>query len=95
MGWSYSGALTAWTAKMAPGTFWAYWASSAPVQLIEDFWQYYNPIAEGMPQNCTQDFVKVISYVDGLLATGNRTAIDALKLVFGLEGLKHDDDFAG
>lgn len=36
-GGSYSGALAAWTASIAPGTFWAYHASSAPVQAIYDF----------------------------------------------------------
>lgn len=37
MGGSYSGALTAWTARISPGTFWAYSASSAPVQAISDY----------------------------------------------------------
>ena len=37
VGASYSGALTAWTAITAPGTFWAYHASSAPVQAVENF----------------------------------------------------------
>lgn len=36
-GGSYSGALAAWIESMAPGTFWAYHASSAPVQAIEDY----------------------------------------------------------
>lgn len=34
MGGSYSGALSAWTASTQPGTFWAYHASSAPVEAI-------------------------------------------------------------
>lgn len=36
-GGSYSGALAAWTEKLAPGTFWAYHASSAPVEAISDY----------------------------------------------------------
>ena len=36
-GGSYSGALSAWTEKTAPGTFWAYHASSAPVEAIYDY----------------------------------------------------------
>ena len=35
MGGSYSGALSAWTAATQPGTFWAYHASSAPVEAIQ------------------------------------------------------------
>jgi hypothetical protein len=37
VGGSYSGALAAWTETTAPGTFWAYHASSAPVQAIENY----------------------------------------------------------
>lgn len=36
-GGSYSGALAAWTESIAPGTFWAYHASSAPVEAISDY----------------------------------------------------------
>ena len=36
-GGSYSGALSAWTEKLSPGTFWAYHSSSAPVQAISDY----------------------------------------------------------
>lgn len=36
-GGSYSGALAAWTESTAPGTFWAYHASSAPVEAIYDY----------------------------------------------------------
>ena len=36
-GGSYSGALAAWTEATAPGTFWAYHASSAPVEAIYDY----------------------------------------------------------
>ena len=36
-GGSYSGALSAWTEHTAPGTFWAYHASSAPVQAVNDY----------------------------------------------------------
>jgi len=36
-GGSYSGALSAWTESTSPGTFWAYHASSAPVEAISDY----------------------------------------------------------
>lgn len=36
-GGSYSGNLAAWTYSMAKGTFWAYHASSAPVEAIDDY----------------------------------------------------------
>lgn len=36
-GGSYSGALAAWVESVDPGTFWAYHASSAVVEVIDDF----------------------------------------------------------
>lgn len=36
-GGSYSGALTGWVASVDPGTYWAYYATSAVVQAIDDF----------------------------------------------------------
>jgi hypothetical protein len=95
VGGSYSGALAAWIAKVSPGTYWAYHASSAPVQVINDFWQYFEPIREGMPRNCSANFVNIIKYADGVLMGGNQSEIKALKARFGLADLTHDDDFAG
>ena len=42
-GGSYSGALSAWTESTSPGTFWAYHASSAPVQAIFDYVSFPTP----------------------------------------------------
>lgn len=36
-GGSYSGAIAAWMESTSPGTFWAYHASSAPVEAIHDY----------------------------------------------------------
>lgn len=36
-GGSYSGALTAWTEAVDPGTYWAYYATSAVVETVFDF----------------------------------------------------------
>ncbi|KAB5536262.1 putative serine peptidase [Coniochaeta sp. 2T2.1] len=93
-GGSYSGALSAWTQAKAPGTFWAYHASSAVVEAIDDFWQYFVPIQQGMPKNCSSDVQKVVDYVDGVLRLGTPKAKQALKEKFGLGGIVHDNDFA-
>jgi hypothetical protein len=108
-GGSYSGALSAWTESVAPGTFWAYHSSSAPVEAIEDFvskcnyfsvltltysqWQYFAPVQEGMPVNCSKDITLVIDYMDDILTHGSASEVYALKESFGLEALEHNDDF--
>lgn len=40
VGGSYSGAQAGWVAATLPGTFWAYHASSAPVEAIWDYVNY-------------------------------------------------------
>lgn len=90
-GGSYSGALAAWTEKLSPGTFWAYHASSAPVQAIHDYWQYFMPIQEGMPKNCSQDMAHIIEHVDDVLTGDDEDAAQKLKDSFGLGDLEHDD----
>lgn len=92
-GGSYSGALAAWTESTSPGTFWAYHASSAPVEAIYDYWQYFAPVQQGMPANCSKDVSLVIDYVDDILINGNASAKKALKAKFGLATLEHDADF--
>jgi hypothetical protein len=94
MGGSYSGALAAWVQQKEPGVFWAYHASSAVVQAISHFWQYYAPIEEAIPRNCSNDVKAVIKYVDEVLAKGTPQAIKSMKEDFGLAQLDHNDDFA-
>jgi hypothetical protein len=94
VGGSYAGALAAWIEKLAPGTLWAYHGSSGPVQAVYDYWQYFYPIQQGMPQNCSRDFAAVIDHVDGVLSHGSKKEKRELKTMFGVEALEHDDDAA-
>ncbi|EME38167.1 hypothetical protein DOTSEDRAFT_75982 [Dothistroma septosporum NZE10] len=93
MGGSYSGALSAWLASVESGTFWAYHASSAPVEAVSDYWGYFKPVQEGMPQNCSKDVSLVIDHMDNILMRGSDEEIHVLKSKFGLETVEHNDDF--
>ncbi|KAI1813174.1 serine carboxypeptidase S28 [Poronia punctata] len=93
MGGSYSGALAAWTSQLDPGTFTAYHASSAVVQAIYDFWQYFTPVEQALPRNCSSDIKSVIKYIDNVFDSGNQGDIDIVKSRFGLSAL-NDADFA-
>lgn len=75
IGGSYPGALAAWVEHVAPGTFWAYLASSAVVEAIEDFWQYWEPVRLGMPSNCSSDVSAVIDFMDYVLVNGKHNAL--------------------
>ncbi|KAI1437330.1 serine carboxypeptidase S28-domain-containing protein [Xylaria sp. CBS 124048] len=92
-GGSYPGALAAWIANKDPGTFWAYYGTSGVVQAVSNFWQYFVPVHEATPQNCSSDINTVINYVDGVLLHGNPREKANLKTKFKLDGLE-DADFA-
>ncbi|KIJ58452.1 hypothetical protein HYDPIDRAFT_119526, partial [Hydnomerulius pinastri MD-312] len=94
IGGSYSGALTSWTMVNKPGIFYAGWASSGVVEAISDFYAYFTPVREYMPQNCSSDVQAVVAYLDQIYDEGNTTAQQILKEAFGLSGLSHMDDFA-
>lgn len=91
-GGSYPGALGAWINKLYPSTFWAYHVTSAVVQPIANYWQYYQPIEAAMPRNCSKDMKLAIKYVDDVLSSSNETRKQTFKGKFGLAGLA-DDDF--
>ncbi|KKY27697.1 putative serine [Phaeomoniella chlamydospora] len=93
-GGSYSGALSGWTEATSPGTFYAYHATSAVVETVWDFWQYFDPVQQGMAKNCSKDVSLVIDYIDSILLNGTAAEKLALKTKFGFQDLQHDDDFA-
>lgn len=92
-GCSYSGALTAWVNAKVPGTFWAYHASSAVVQALEVLPQYFDVVAQAMPQNCSADLQRVVQYVDSVLQHGTDESKLQLRDKFGLAKLQNSDDF--
>jgi hypothetical protein len=91
-GCSYPGALTAWTETLAPGTFWAYHCSSAVVEAVGEYWEYFAPIDAALPRNCSTDLKRINKYFQRVLTNGTEQAKDKLKGRFGLAGLA-DDDF--
>jgi hypothetical protein len=92
-GGSYPGALAGWIAALDPGTFWAYHGTSGVVEAIGDFWQYFQPVMEATPKNCSKDLTTVIEYVDNILLHGKPEQKQKLKDKFLLGDLE-DADFA-
>jgi hypothetical protein len=94
VGGSYSGALTAWTeATTKPSVMWAYYASSAVVETIGDYWTYFLPETQNMPQNCSTDIDLVVEHLDSIGMHGTVNEQSAAKEQFGLGGVAHYDDF--
>ncbi|PAV21369.1 peptidase S28 [Pyrrhoderma noxium] len=95
VGGSYSGALTGWTLANKPGVFAAGYASSAVSEAIINFWQYYDPIRQFMPQNCSADVQAVVAHIDKTFTSGTTDEINFIKDTFGLGNVTHLDDVAG
>ncbi|RYP61563.1 hypothetical protein DL771_010084 [Monosporascus sp. 5C6A] len=91
IGGSYSGALAAWTSELDPGIFAAYHASSAVVQAIHDFWQYFTPIEAALPRSCSSNLKAAIRYIDSVLEGQDEEDITQLKTRFDLESLNNAD----
>lgn len=59
-----------------------------------DYWQYFYPVQQGMPKNCSTDVSLVVDHIDSVYANGTLEEQQSLKTMFGLEDLEHYDDFA-
>ena len=61
---------------------------------LSDFYGYFTPIREHMPQNCSSDVEAVIAYLDGMYADNDTAGVQMLKEAFGLGDVVHVGDFA-
>ncbi|SMQ53998.1 unnamed protein product [Zymoseptoria tritici ST99CH_1A5] len=93
MGGSYAGSLAAWTAKLFPDTFWAYYASSSVVHQTAAFWQFFEPVKQNMPQDCRDDVTAVIDHMDEILIHGSEQNIADLKARFDFPAKIDSVDF--
>ncbi|SMQ45010.1 unnamed protein product [Zymoseptoria tritici ST99CH_3D7] len=92
-GESYGGGLVTWLAQLHPDTFWAYYASSATVEVVPDNFGFYVIGEEVFRQNCTKDLQLVAAHIDEILVNGSADQIHDIKALFGMETLKDDVDF--
>jgi hypothetical protein len=59
-----------------------------------DYYDYFTPIREYMPQNCSSDVQAVIAYLDKMYAAHDTAGIQSLQKAFALGALDHVGDFA-
>lgn len=93
-GGSYAGAFSAFLRVLYPNIFWGSISSSGVTEALYDYWQYFNPIAEGGPPQCIATQKKLVNVVDNLLLKKNRTLTQRLKATYGLPNVTYDNDFA-
>ncbi|KAJ5238379.1 hypothetical protein N7468_002998 [Penicillium chermesinum] len=87
IGGSYAGMRSAFARDEYPGTFYASWASSAPVEARIDMSVYFDQVYNGLVgngySNCTKDIKAGLEYVDGELSKNGTAAADIKKKFFG------------
>jgi hypothetical protein len=92
-GGSYAGAFSAFLRVLYPDIFWGSISSSGVTEAKYDYWQYFNPIAEGAPSQCIDTQKKLVHVVDNLLMEKNRTLTKRVKSAYGLRNVTYDNDF--
>ncbi|KAK6499151.1 hypothetical protein TWF481_011722 [Arthrobotrys musiformis] len=81
VGVSYSGARGAWMAKRNPGLFKATLASSAPVQLKVNFWEYFTAIEDALVvknKNCSADLSAAARWLSDAWDNRDHSLVDQL-----------------
>ncbi|KAF2710411.1 serine-type peptidase-like protein [Pleomassaria siparia CBS 279.74] len=91
-GGSYSGALAGWLESVEPGTYWAYYGTSAVLEAVRDMWTMFVPVIEATPKNCSSDQQAVIAHIDNTFTNGTAAEKSKLKKMFLLEDVE-DADF--
>ncbi|KAL1702481.1 serine carboxypeptidase S28-domain-containing protein [Schizophyllum commune] len=92
-GGSYAGARAAHMRVLYPDLVFGAIASSAVTHADITNWQYMEVIRRSAPEACARHLENSIQTIDAILSRGGFPA-RALKALFGLSGLEHDDDFA-
>ncbi|KAI0116341.1 peptidase S28 [Nemania sp. FL0031] len=93
-GGSYSGALSAFTIKTYPDTYYGAVSSSGVIHGQVEYPQWYDPIQKFGPQDCVASINDIIDKMDAVVLSNNQPAIRELKSIFGLSALEDIRDFA-
>jgi hypothetical protein len=93
-GGSLAGAQTAFTMKAYNDIFAGGIGSSATVQALLEYPQWYNPIMKFGPSDCVSRIIDIVDKIDDLIWSGDEAGIQQLKDIFGLGSLSSLGDFA-
>jgi hypothetical protein len=97
-GGSLAGSQTAFSlveyGSSGSGVLWGGISSSSVVKTQVTYPEWYYPIKQFAPGDCTASIYAIVDKMDYLIKTGNKKAIQELKEIFGLGTLKDIRDFA-
>ncbi|KAI9743707.1 MAG: hypothetical protein M1818_003023 [Claussenomyces sp. TS43310] len=93
-GGSLAGAQTAFSLVTYGDILYAGIASSGTIKAKLAYSEWYAPIQKFGPSDCIASINAIIDKMDYLVLTHNEAAIKELKIIFGLEALSDNRDFA-
>ncbi|KAI3336489.1 peptidase S28 [Xylariaceae sp. AK1471] len=93
-GGSLAGAQTAFSVKQYGDILYGGIASSAPIEIVVGYPEWYNPIQKYAPQDCVARINNIVDKFDALVAKNQTAAINQFKALFNLEVLTDNRDFA-
>ncbi|KAJ5109689.1 hypothetical protein N7532_002334 [Penicillium argentinense] len=87
IGGSYPGSRAAFVRQRNPKTFYASWASSAPVESRLDGSAYYNTIERSISEPCRSDWIAAINHADDIMdgKYGKKAFVELQKLLYVAE----------
>ncbi|OQD67885.1 hypothetical protein PENPOL_c003G04071 [Penicillium polonicum] len=95
IGGSYPGIRAALARKRNPETWFASWASSAPVQAQVDMSVYYSTMQHVIPRNCSMDLHAAVTHADTILDSGTHEEIAEVRQAVYMTGLLVSSDSPG
>ncbi|KAJ2403507.1 hypothetical protein GGF41_007378, partial [Coemansia sp. RSA 2531] len=91
IGGSFAGSLMVWTKQRYPDLETLAIASSAPLKVVDGYWEFDRMVARRLP--CAKALSRIVREIDDILDRGDVRHIAALKRRFGLEHVARAVDF--
>ncbi|KAJ2815021.1 hypothetical protein FBU31_007083 [Coemansia sp. 'formosensis'] len=91
VGGSFAGSLIVWTKQRYPDFESFAIASSAPLKIVDGYWEFDRMVAGRLP--CAKTLSLAVRTIDEILDREDSTQTAALKRRFGLEHVENDADF--
>lgn len=96
VGGSYTGAISSWFRLKHPEYAIASWASSAPVNIKNEFQEYDEYVAQQLEEispNCLSNAKTLLKQAETVIRYGSRADIDSIKKTFGFSTDTNDISF--
>ncbi|KXN71850.1 peptidase S28 [Conidiobolus coronatus NRRL 28638] len=93
VGGSYAGNLVSWTKLKFPKLIWAGLASSAPINIKRDFYEYDEAISSALGYKCSFILSQVKDHIDKIITQSNYSSVFDIKSLFTCSDIQSNELF--